>query len=133
MPAQGRKNVHGKAGVRFKSPYNAEKRKSELRNLATELVVHGQVKVTSSMSQPLVTMADKLVGLAKDGSLAARRRAASVLRPGVKDDKGVDALAKLFSEIGPKYKDRQGGYAQVYKLGARKGDNAPIELVKWVD
>ena len=57
MATQGRNNVHGKAGVRFKSPYTTSKRKSELRNLVTELIVGGRVSVTSGMAQDLKSLA----------------------------------------------------------------------------
>jgi large subunit ribosomal protein L17 len=130
---QGRKNVHGKAGVRFKAPYTASKNKSMLRNVVSALIVNGNVKVTSGVTQDLVSLAAQMVTLAKENTLASRRKAASILRKGYADAKGVDALEKLFNEIGPKFKTRQGGYTQVYKLGARKGDNAEVELVKWVD
>ena len=133
MAATGRKNVHGKAGVRFKTGYTASKNYSMLRNVVSELIVHGQVKVTSGVTQELVTLAAKMVTYAKAGDLASRRQAARVVRHGIVDEKGVEALAKLFNEIGPKFKDRQGGYTTVLKLGALKGDNAEVELVKWVD
>ena len=133
MPAQGRKNVHGKTGVRFKAAYTASKNYSMLRNVVSELIVHGQVKVTSGVTPELVTLAAKMVTFAKQGDLAARRECEKVLRKGIKDEKGVDSLTKLFKEIGPKFKDRNGGYTKVLKLGARKGDNAEVELVTWAD
>jgi large subunit ribosomal protein L17 len=133
MAAQGRKNVHGKAGVRFKAAYTPSKNKSMLRNVATELIAHGEVKVPSGVTKELVSLADHQVPLAKKGDLASRRQAARVVRPIEVDDKGTTALEKLFSEIGPKFKTRQGGYTHVYKLGNRKGDNAAVTLVRWVD
>ena len=133
MPAQGRKNVHGKAGVRFRAGYTASKNKSMLRNVVSELIVHGQVKVTSGVTPELVTLAEKMVTFAKQGDLAGRREAMKVIRPGIVDANGVEAIDKLFKELGPKFKDRNGGYTRVYKLGARRGDNAEIELVQWVD
>ncbi|HBB05249.1 MAG TPA: 50S ribosomal protein L17 [Firmicutes bacterium] len=133
MAAQGRKNVHGKAGVRFRTGYTASKNYSMLRNVVSELIVHGQVKVTSGVTPELVTLAAKMVTYAKANDLAARRQAARVIRHGIVDEKGTEALDKLFKEIGPKFKDRQGGYTTVLKLGARKGDNAEVELVKWAE
>ncbi|MCR5514326.1 MAG: 50S ribosomal protein L17, partial [Bacilli bacterium] len=128
MPAQGRKNVHGKAGVRFRAGYTASKNKSMLRNVVSELIVHGQVKVTSGVTPELVTLAEKMVTFAKQGDLAGRREAMKVIRPGIVDANGVEAIDKLFKELGPKFKDRNGGYTRVYKLGARRGDNAEVEL-----
>ena len=133
MPAQGRKNGHGKAGVRFRAGYTASKNKSMLRNVVSELIVHGQVKVTSGVTPELVTLAEKMVTFAKQGDLAGRREAMKVIRPGIVDANGVEAIDKLFKELGPKFKDRNGGYTRVYKLGARRGDNAEVELVQWVD
>lgn len=133
MAAQGRKNVHGKTGVRFKAAYTRSKNKAMLRNVVSELIVHGQVKVTSGVSADLIKLADKMVTLGKRGDLHARRQAARVLRNGICDEKGVSALKKLFDEIAPKYKDRNGGYTQSFKLGRRKGDNAEIELIRFVD
>ena len=133
MPAQGRKNVHGKAGVRFRAGYTASKNKSMLRNVVSELIVHGQVKVTSGVTKDLVSLAEKMVTFAKQGNLAGRREAMKVIRPGIVDANGVEAIDKLFKELGPKFKDRNGGYTRVYKLGARRGDNAEVELVEWVD
>ena len=133
MPAQGRKNVHGKAGVRFRAGYTASKNKSMLRNVVSELIVHGQVKVTSGVTPELVTLAEKMVTFAKQGDLAGRREAMKVIRLGIVDANGVEAIDKLFKELGPKFKDRNGGYTRVYKLGARRGDNAEVELVQWVD
>lgn len=133
MASQGRKNVHGKAGVRFRTGYTASKNKSMLRNVVSELIVHGHVKVTSGVTQELVTLAAKMVTFAKQGDVAARREAAKVVRPGIVDANGVEALDKLFRELGPKFATRNGGYTRVYKLGARQGDNAQVELVEWVD
>ena len=133
MPAQGRKNVHGKAGVRFRAGYTASKNKSMLRNVVSELIVHGQVKVTSGVTKDLVSLAEKMVTFAKQGDLAGRREAMKVIRHGIVDANGVEAIDKLCKEIGPKFKDRDGGYTRVYKLGARRGDNAEVELVQWVD
>lgn len=133
MAASGRKNVHGKAGVRFKTGYTASKNYGMLRNVVSELIVHGQIKVTYGVTPELVTLASRMVTLAKKGDLASRREAARVLRHGIVDENGTEALDKLFKEIGPKFKDRNGGYLTVLKLGPRKGDNAEVELVKWVD
>jgi large subunit ribosomal protein L17 len=133
MAAQGRKNVHGKAGVRFKAAYTAQKFNSMIRNVVSELIVNGSVKVTEGVTADLVSEAEKLVTFAKKGDVAARREAGKVVRPGIKDAAGVEALDKLFKEIGPKFKDRKGGYTQVFKLGVRKGDNSEVNLVKWVD
>ncbi len=126
MAAQGRKNVHGKAGVRFKAGYTASKNKSMLRNVVTDLVKYGQVQVTSGVVKELKSLGDKMITLAKDGSLAARRQAAATLRE-------EESLKKLFNELGKKYAARNGGYTRAIKLGNRRGDDAEVVLVSYVD
>lgn len=126
MAAQGRKNVHGKAGVRFKAGYTASKNKSMLRNVVTNLVKYGQVQVTSGVVKELKSLGDKMITLAKDGSLAARRQAAAILRD-------EESLKKLFDELGKKYATRNGGYTRALKLGNRRGDDAEVVLVSYVD
>ena len=132
MAAQGRKNVHGKTGVRFKAGYTASKNKAMLRNVVSSLIINGEVKVTSGVVKELKTLAEHLVTLAKRGDLHARRLAAQTVRDGFVDENGVEALDKLFSEIGPKFASRNGGYTRALKLGARRGDNAEVVLVRWV-
>ena len=126
MAAQGRKNVHGKAGVRFKAGYTASKNKSMLRNVVTDLVKYGQVQVTSGVVKEPKSLGDKMITLAKDGSLAARRQAAAILRD-------EESLKKLFDELGKKYATRNGGYTRALKLGNRRGDDAEVVLVSYVD
>lgn len=132
MAAQGRKNVHGKTGVRFKAGYTASKNKAMLRNVVSSLIINGEVKVTSGVVKELKNLAEHLVTLAKRGDLHARRLAAQTVRNGFVDENGVEALDKLFSEIGPKFASRNGGYTRALKLGARRGDNAEVVLVRWV-
>lgn len=129
MPAQGRKNVHGKAGVRFKAGYTASKRKGMLRNVVTELIIHEEIKVTSGVAPEAISLFDRLVTYAKKGDVSARREAAKVLRPET-DANGNSALSKLFGPLAESLKDRQGGYLETYKLGARKGDNAEVVLLR---
>ena len=133
MAAQGRKNVHGKAGVRFKTGYTASKNKSMLRNVVTDLILNEEVKVTSGVVKDLKHVADRLVTYAKKGDLHHRRLAARVVRPGVVDKDGKDALTKLFGDIAPRMASRQGGYTKSFKLGARRGDDAEVVLVRWSD
>lgn len=133
MPAQGRKNVHGKTGVRFKAAYTKSKYENMLRNVVTDLILKGHVKVTKATSIDVVKEADRLVTLTKkEDTVYAKRQAARFVR-NVTNDKGVDALHVLFDEIGPKMKDRQGGYTHTYNVENRRGDNAPIVLVTWVE
>ena len=126
MAAQGRKNVHGKAGVRFKAGYTKSKHENKLRTLVTSLVMEERVTVTSGIVKELKSLADHMVTLAKRGDLHARRQAASVLR-------SKEALAKLFDELGPRFASRNGGYTRGLKAGFRRGDNAQLVMVSFVD
>ena len=125
MAAQGRKNVHGKAGVRFKAGYTKQKHENKLRTLVTDLVIHERITVTSGMVKELKSLADHMITLGKRGDLHARRQAAAVL-------KNAEALTKLFSELAPQYKDRNGGYTRAIKAGVRLGDNAQKVIVEFV-
>ena len=133
MPAQGRKNVHGKTGVRFKAAYTKSKYENMLRNVVTDLILKDSVKVTAAVAKDVVKEADRLVTLTKKEDLMnAKRNAARFVR-NLDDEAGVNALNKLFNEIGPKMASRNGGYTRQLKLGNRRGDNASIVLVTWVD
>ena len=133
MPAQGRKNVHGKTGVRFKAAYTKSKYENMLRNVVTDLILHGSVKVTEAVARDVVKEADHLVTLTKkEDVMNAKRQAARFVR-NISNDKGVAALDVLFNEIGPKMTARQGGYTRRLKLGNRRGDDAPIVVVTWVE
>lgn len=130
MGTIGRKNVHGKGGVRFKAGFTASKNKSLLRNLVTDLIQYGKVETTLASARELSRLADRLVTYGKKGDLNSRRLAAAIIRNEKAGD--VTALKRLFDEIAPSYKDRNGGYTSVLKTGVRKGDNAPTALVTWV-
>lgn len=133
MATIGRKNVHGKGGVRFKTGFTASKRKSMLRTAVTDLIIHEQIVVTLTTARELSSLADKMVTLGKRGDLHARRLAAATVRDTWADEKaGVTALQKLFNEIAPRYKERNGGYTRILKTQNRRGDNAPMAIVTFV-
>ena len=133
MKTQGRKNVHGKGGVRSKAAYTTSKYKAMLRTLVTDLIVKGSVTVTSSTARDLVSLSDKMITYGKKGDLNSRRLAAAVIRDVWADEANrVTALKKLFDEIAPSYKDRNGGYTRVLKIANRRGDNAPMAIVSLV-
>ena len=129
---QGRKNVHGKAGVRFKTPYTSSKEKAMQRNVVSELIINGHVTVTSGVVKTLKKNADHLITLAKRGDLHSRRLAASFVR-NISDEKGTTALTKLFEELGPKFRERNGGYTRAIKCVTRRGDGATPVIVSWVE
>ena len=128
-----RKNIHGKAGVRFKAGYTVSKDKNMLRNVSTDLIIYGKVEVTAKVASQLKTTVDHLITLAKRGDLHARRHAAAYVRDVWANKEATQtALQKLFNEIGPRYADRNGGYTRALKLGNRRGDNAPMCIVELV-
>ena len=133
MPAQGRKNVHGKTGVRFKAAYTKSKYENMLRNVVTDLILKGTVKVTEATGRDVVKEAERLVTLTKkEDVMNAKRQAARFVR-NISNEKGVSALDVLFNELGPRFKERNGGYTRRLKLGNRRGDDAPIVVVTWVE
>jgi large subunit ribosomal protein L17 len=95
------------------------------RNMLVSLLQHERIKTTLAKGKELRSWADRTISLGKQGTLHARRRAFDLLR-----DKGI--VKKLFDEIAPKFKDRDGGYTRVYRLGWRQGDGAPLSLVELV-
>lgn len=115
---------HRKSGRKLNR--TASHRKAMFANMAAALIKHEQIVTTLPKAKELKPIADKLITLAKRGDLNARRRAISKIR----DEKMV---AKLFAELGPRYKDRKGGYTRVLKAGFRYGDNAPQAVIEWVD
>ncbi len=135
MGTIGRRNVHGKGGVRFKAGYTSDKRKNMLRNVVSQLIISGSVEVTLTVAKRANQEAERLVTYAKKGDLASRRLAARFVREqGFIDPKtGKNALQKLFDVYGPKYKDRNGGYTRVLKTYNRRGDNAPMAILAFVD
>ena len=97
-----------------------------LANLATSLFEHGRITTTEAKAKRLRPLAERLVTFAKRGDLHARRRVMTVIR-----DKGV--VHVLFTEIAPQVADRPGGYTRITKVGPRKGDNAPMAVIEFVD
>jgi large subunit ribosomal protein L17 len=103
-----------------------EHRKALFANMAGSLIEHEQIKTTLPKAKELKRVIDKLITLGKKGDLHARRLAAAQL----KEDKDV---AKLFEILGPRYKERNGGYSRVLKAGFRYGDMAPMAIIELVD
>jgi large subunit ribosomal protein L17 len=97
-----------------------------LANLASALFEHGSITTTEHKARRLRPYAERLITKAKRGDLHARRRVASVIR-----DKYV--VHVLFTEIGPRYANRPGGYTRITKLGPRKGDSAPMAVIELVE
>ncbi len=103
-----------------------EHRKALFANMAGSLIEHEQIKTTLPKAKELRPIIEKLITLAKRGDLHARRQAGAQL----KQDMHV---ARLFDVLGPRYKERAGGYVRVLKAGFRYGDMAPMAIIEFVD
>jgi large subunit ribosomal protein L17 len=114
---------HRVAGRKFDRPTSA--RLALFRGLVTELLRHEQIKTTEAKAKEVRGLAEKMITLGKDGSLASRRQVLSYVY-----DKEV--ARKVFDELGPRYQDRPGGYTRIVKLGPRLGDGAPTVLLELV-
>ena len=105
---------------------NASHRKAMLQNMTISLVEHELIKTTLPKAKELRRIAEPLITLAKTDSVANRRLAFYRLR-------NKEAVGKLFSELGPRYQERPGGYLRILKAGFRAGDNAPMAYIELVD
>ena len=101
-------------------------RQAMFKNMAVSLIEHEIIKTTLPKAKELRRVAEPLITLAKEDSVANRRLAFSRTRP-------KEAVGKLFSELGPRYQERSGGYLRILKCGFRAGDNAPMAYVELVD
>ena len=110
---------HMKSGRKLNR--NSAHRKAMFRNMATSLFAHEIIKTTIPKAKELRRVAEPLITLAKEDSVAHRRLAFNRLRD-------RDAVTKLFNELGPRYVDRPGGYLRIMKCGYRAGDKAPMAL-----
>lgn len=115
---------HGK--VYRKLNRTAEHRRAMFGNMAAALIKHEQIVTTLPKAKELRPIVEKLVTLGKRGDLHARRQAISEIRD-------VAMVKKLFDVLGPRYKERQGGYIRVLKAGFRYGDSAPVAVIEFVD
>lgn len=114
---------HRKAGVKLKRDLSA--RRALLRGLVTNLIVDERITTTVPKAKAARPLVDRMITLAKEDTLHARRQAAAFLLT-------KEAVNKLFGKIGPRFHQRNGGYTRIVKLGWRKGDGAPtakLELV----
>lgn len=105
---------------------DAAHRKALLANLVCALVEHRRIRTTLAKAKAVRPLAEKMITLGKRGDLHARRTAISELRQPA-------SVKKLFEDIAPASKDRQGGYTRIIKLGQRRSDSAPMAFIEWVD
>ena len=115
---------HGK--VHRKLNRTAEHRRAMFANMCASLIKHEQIVTTLPKAKDLRPVVEKLVTLGKRGGLHARRQAISQMRD-------LAMVKKLFDVIGPRYKERKGGYTRVLKAGYRYGDSAPVAVIEFVD
>ncbi len=115
---------HGRAKRRFNRTH--EHRKAMFANMCQALIKHEQIVTTLPKAKDLRPVVEKLVTLGKRGDLHARRQAIAQI-------KDVALVGKLFGTLGPRYKDRHGGYTRVLKAGFRYGDNAAMAVIEFVD
>lgn len=115
---------HLKAGRKLNR--TSAHRKALFRNLVTSLIDHEQVRTTDAKAKELRRFADRMVTLAKRGSLHARRQALAFIR-------SRRVVAKLFDEVAPRFRERPGGYTRMVKLGHRHGDAAPMSIIELTD
>lgn len=101
-------------------------RQAMLRGLVTYLLENGQVETTVTRAKEVRSIAEKMITLGKKNTLANRRAAMAYITK-------ESVVTKLFSEISPKYADRNGGYTQIFKIGPRKGDGAEMAIIRLVD
>jgi large subunit ribosomal protein L17 len=115
---------HAKTHRKFNR--RSEHRRAMLANLAASLIKHEQIVTTLPKAKDLRPIVEKLVTLGKRGDLHARRQAIAQMRD-------IPMVKKLFEIIGPRYKERNGGYTRVLKAGFRYGDSAPVAVIEFVD
>ena len=105
---------------------NSSRRKALFQALAISLIEHEGIKTTLPKAKELRSFIEPLITLSKDDSVSNRRIAFSKIR-------NKSAVGKLFSDLGPRFKERPGGYSRIIKIGFRKGDAAPIAFIELVD
>ena len=105
---------------------NASHRKALYSNLAGALFEHGRIKTTAAKAKEVKPIAEQMITLARRGGVHARRQALAYLR-------SQDVVHKLFSDVGPRFADRPGGYCRIIRIGPRQGDAAEMVYLELVD
>jgi large subunit ribosomal protein L17 len=115
---------HRKAGRKLGR--DASHRKALYANLTASLIEHGRIKTTVAKAKEVRPVAEEMITLGRRGDVPARRQALAFLR-------SQDVVHKLFSDVGPRFSDRPGGYSRIVKLGPRQGDAAEMAYLELVD
>jgi len=103
---------------------NASHRNAMMRNMVTSLIEHERIETTDIRAKEIRRLADRMVTLGKRGDLHS-------LRVSLKTVRTKTAAKKLFDELAPRFKEKQGGYTRIVKIGRRAGDNAPMAILEW--
>ena len=109
----------------------SSQRKALLRDLVTDIIIHERIVTTEAKAKELQKLADRMITLAKKDTLASRRDAAAIVRF-EQANEDQNALQKLFSDLGPRYQNRTGGYTRIIKTVPRRGDAAPMAIIEFV-
>ena len=104
----------------------SDHRKAMLRGMVTYLLENGSVETTLTRAKEVRSLAEKMITLGKKNTLASRRAALAFITK-------EDVVTKLFTEIAPKYENREGGYTRIYKMGPRRGDAAEMAVIKLIE
>ncbi|MFC6169684.1 50S ribosomal protein L17 [Loigolactobacillus jiayinensis] len=118
----------------------SSQRKALLRDLTTDLIMNEKITTTEARAKEVRSTTEKMITLGKKGTLTARRQAAAFIRDEIADVREEDekvvvqtVLQKLFSDVAPRYAERNGGYTRIYKTMPRRGDGAPMVVLQFVD
>lgn len=111
--------------VKRKLGLSSDQRRAMLRSLVTNFLKYGKIETTVTRAKETRSLAEKMITLGKRGDLHARRQVLAFVTE-------EDVVAKLFSDIAPKYAERNGGYTRIYKLGPRRGDAAELVILELV-
>ena len=103
----------------------SDQRRAMLRNLVTSFLKHGKIQTTGTRAKETRNLAEKMITLAKRGDLHARRQVLSFVTE-------EEVVKNLFTDIAPKYVERNGGYTRMYKMGPRRGDGAELVILELV-
>ena len=115
---------HHRAGKKLGR--DSAQRRALYSNLAGALIEHGRIKTTEAKAKAVKPLAEQMITLGRRGDIHARRQALAFLR-------SQDVVYKLFSDVGPRFKERHGGYSRIVKLGTRQGDSAEMVYLELVD
>jgi large subunit ribosomal protein L17 len=114
---------HGKAGKKLGR--TSSHREAMFRNMVTSVIKYESIRTTDTKAKELRKLAERMITLGKRGDLHARRQALAVIR-----DKSL--VSKLFGELTERYRNREGGYTRIVKMGFRFGDNAPVSILEYI-